>query len=78
MSKQRICFCYVFWAAAFWWSDKLSAQVEPFYKAPWSRGVHTGEARTTHGRMITKHLDKPGSPTLVVQNMPGRLARPIT
>ena len=56
--------------------DELSAQVEPFYKGKTVRVIVAftpGGAYDTWARMITKHLDKyiPGSPTLVVQNMPG-------
>jgi tripartite-type tricarboxylate transporter receptor subunit TctC len=57
-------------------SDRLSAQPEPFYKGKTVRlivGFSPGGAYDTWARMITKHYGKyiPGNPTLMVQNMPG-------
>jgi tripartite-type tricarboxylate transporter receptor subunit TctC len=56
--------------------DKLLAQTDPFYKGKTLRVIvafSPGGAYDTWARMITKHMDKyiPGSPSIVVQNMPG-------
>jgi tripartite-type tricarboxylate transporter receptor subunit TctC len=76
MLKTTSLFLLCFLGCSLFAGDTASAQAEPYYKGKTLRVIVAftpGGAYDTWARMITKHLDKyiPGSPTLVVQNMPG-------
>ena len=76
MTKTTNLFLLCLLGCSLFVGDQARAQVEPFYKGKTLRVIVAftpGGAYDTWARMITKHLDKyiPGSPTLVVQNMPG-------
>lgn len=63
-------------SAGLWFTPKLYAQAEPFYKGKSIRvvvGFTPGGFYDRWARLIARHLPKyiPGNPEIIVQNMPG-------
>jgi tripartite-type tricarboxylate transporter receptor subunit TctC len=76
MAKAITFLVFGLFGSGLFFSQRLDAQPEPFYKGKTVRlivGFSPGGAYDTWARMIAKHLGKyiPGNPILMVQNMPG-------
>lgn len=61
---------------SFWFTSTLAAQTDPFYKGKTIRiivGLSAGGGYDRSARLISRYMGKyiPGSPEMIVQNMPG-------